>query len=217
MAHRIAAPASEGASDLVITRGIVRVDGLELTMKVPTVSGISADVKISATDGDPIILPDDLLAVLGRDWGHLDRGVGGWTCALGLHGRGPARLRDAESKLRRMAEHLATTLAEPPARYHARLRAERWRVAARRSLPLLGCLALIGMAASVRQLGLSDESTVWMLLLNAPPLLLIGFFTLREMPRIELPRVPRALPRGAWRETVANEAHTPGDARRTPT
>jgi NAD(P)-dependent dehydrogenase (short-subunit alcohol dehydrogenase family) len=147
MAHRIAAPASEGAPDLVITRGIVRVDGLELTMKVPTVSGISADVKVSATGGDPIILPDDLLAVLGRDWGHLDRGVGGWTCALGLHGRGPARLRDAESKLRRMAEHLATTLAEPPARYHARLRAERWRVAARRSLPLLGCLALIGMAA----------------------------------------------------------------------
>ncbi|MFZ4756998.1 MAG: hypothetical protein ACOYLX_02380, partial [Burkholderiaceae bacterium] len=116
----------------------------------------------------------------------------------GLRGSGEARLRDAEARLRQMAVHLATTLAEPPARYHARLRAARWRVAIRRSVPLLACLVLIALAAAVPQLGLSDESRVWMLIFNVPPLLMLGFFCLREMPRIELPRMPRALSDGAW-------------------
>jgi hypothetical protein len=38
-----------------------------------------------------------------------------------------------------------------------------------------------------------------MLIFNAPPLLLALFFSLREMPRITLPRAPRRVRDDAWR------------------
>ncbi|MFO0233147.1 MAG: hypothetical protein ACK51M_08850, partial [Burkholderiales bacterium] len=64
--------AASVAAALVPLRGTVRTDGVELTMKVPSVSGISADIAIAVAEDDPIELPDDLLAVLGRAWGRLD-------------------------------------------------------------------------------------------------------------------------------------------------
>lgn len=199
------------AAALVPVRGTARTHGVELTMKIPTVGGISADIAIAIADDDPIELPDDLLAVLGRAWGRLDRSGRGWTSHVGLSGGGTARLRDAEAKLRTMAAHVARTLSEPPARYHARLRGARWRTAARRTVPLAACVALIAAAAAVPSLGIARESPVWMLIFNAPPLLLVGFFCLREMPRIEWPRAPRALDAPSWRP-----AH-PDDAPCTPT
>jgi hypothetical protein len=187
------------AAALVPVRGTVRADGVELTMKIPTVSGISADIAIAVAEDDPIELPDDLLAVLGRAWGRLDRSGRGWTSHVGLSGGGAARLRDAEAKLRTMAAHVARTLSEPPARYHERLRAARWRTAARRSVPLLAAIALIAAAAALPSLGISRDSAMWMLIFNAPPLLLVGLFCLREMPRIELPRAPRTPSAPSWR------------------
>jgi hypothetical protein len=187
------------AAALVPVRGTVRTDGVELTMKIPTVSGISADIAIAVAEDDPIELPDDLLAVLGRAWGRLDRSGRGWTSHVGLSGGGAARLRDAEAKLRTLAAHVARTLSEPPARYHERLRAARWRTAARRSVPLLAAIALIAAAAALPSLGISRDSAMWMLIFNAPPLLLVAFFCLREMPRIELPRMPRAPAAPSWR------------------
>lgn len=191
--------AASVAAALVPLRGTVRTDGVELTMKVPSVSGISADIEIAIAEDDPIQLPDDLLAVLGRAWGRLDRSGRGWTSHVGLSGGGAARLRDAEAKLRTMAAHVARTLSEPPARYHERLRAARWRTAARRSVPLLAAIALIAAAAALPSLGIARDSTMWMLIFNAPPLLLVGFFCLREMPRIELPRAPRVPSAPSWR------------------
>ncbi len=198
------------AAALVPVRGTVRTDGVTLTMKIPTVGGISADIAIAIADDDPVDLPDDLLAVLGRAWGRLDRSGRGWTSHVGLSGGGAARLRDAEARLRTMAAHVARTLSEPPARYHERLRGARWRTAARRSVPLAACIALIAAAAAVPSLGLARESPIWMLIFNAPPLLLVGFFCLREMPRIELPRAPRVPDAPSWRPVpAADTACTP--------
>lgn len=187
------------AAALVPARGVVRTHGVELTMKVPRVSGISADIDIRVGEDDPIELPDDLLEVLGRAWGRLDRSGRGWTAHVGLSGGGAARLRDAEARLRTLAAHVARTLSEPPARYHERLRGARWRTAARRTVPLLACVALIAAAGAVPSLGIARESPVWMLIFNAPPLLLVAFFCLREMPRIALPRAPRAPTAPSWR------------------
>lgn len=184
------------AAAMAASRGVVMAGGLVLVMKVPTVSGISADITLDGkTAGE---LPDDLLEVLGGGWARLDRGPGGWTSHVGLGGRSTARYRDAEARLRRVATHLAQTLAEPPARFHERLRGARWRVAARRTVPLAAVVALVTAAAVFPSLGLSRESPVWMLIFNAPPLLLALFFSLREMPRIALPRPPRALRDDAW-------------------
>ena len=195
LSHRQGRNGADGLGPLQLVRGEIATGGLSVTLKVPTVSGISADLLIADT---AVQLPDDLLEVLGRGWGRLDRGVGGWTAPVGLAGRGEARYRDAEARLRRLAAHLAQTLAEPPARYRERLRAARWRVAARRTLPLAGALGLVAAATVVPSLGLSRESPVWMLVFNAPPLLLVLFFSLREMPRIVLPRPPQGPPDDAW-------------------
>jgi hypothetical protein len=227
--HRLegTAPVPDEPAAMAASRGILHAGGLVMTMKVPTVSGISAEIAIvreargggpgaagqhdaadgSLADRDPtgarghalVDLPDDLLEVLGRGWARLDAGPSGWTSHTGLGGRGAARYRDAEARLRRAAAHIARTLSEPPARYAERLRAARWSVAARRSVPLTAVVALVAAAALFPSLGLSRESPVWMLIFNAPPLLLALFFSLREMPRITLPRPPRRVRDDAWR------------------
>jgi hypothetical protein len=199
--HRLEGSAAlpDEPAAMAASRGIVHAGGLVMTMKVPTVSGISAEIAIVRDGSTRADLPDDLLEVLGRGWARLDAGPSGWTSHAGLGGRGVARYRDAEARLRRAAAHLARTFSEPPARYAERLRTARWSVAARRSVPLTAVVALVGAAALFPSLGLSRESPVWMLIFNAPPLLLALFFSLREMPRITLPRAPRRVRDDAWR------------------
>jgi hypothetical protein len=208
--HRIdAVPTAARAPDgepvaggmLVVLRGAARIGPLLLALKVPAVSGISAEISIGPiVPDDPIELPDDLLAVLGWGWARLDPTSAGWTSTVGLRGRGAQRLHDAESRLRQAAEHVARTLAEPPRRFHERHLLARWRVTARRAVPLAASVGLVAAAAAVPSLGLAADSPIRMLIFNAPPLLLGLFFCLREMPRIELPPLPRPPPAGAWRD-----------------
>ncbi len=54
-------------------RGEVRIDGLSLSLALKDVRGRAADIVLSATEGDTLDLPQDLLAVLGWDWGRLTR------------------------------------------------------------------------------------------------------------------------------------------------
>ncbi|MCX7228930.1 MAG: hypothetical protein NTW15_07940 [Burkholderiales bacterium] len=213
--HRLdgTAPAPDEPAAMAASRGILHAGGLVMTMKVPTVSGISAEIAIVREGSTLVELPDDLLEVLGRGWARLDAGPSGWTSHTGLGGRGAARYRDAEARLRRAGTHLARTLSEPPARYAERLRAARWSVAARRSVPLVAVVALVAAAALFPSLGLSRESPVWMLIFNAPPLLLALFFSLREMPRITLPRPPRRVRDDAWRPLPIDSNSTPDEPR----
>jgi hypothetical protein len=235
--HRLegTAPVPDEPAAMAASRGILHAGGLVMTMKVPTVSGISAEIAIvrEARGGGPagqhdsgdaahedgarghalVDLPDDLLEVLGRGWARLDASRSGWSSHTGLGGRGAARYRDAEARLRRAAAHIARTLSEPPARYAERLRAARWSVAARRSVPLVAVVALVAAAALFPSLGLSRESPVWMLIFNAPPLLLALFFSLREMPRITLPRAPRRVRDDAWRPMPFDSTPTPDEPR----
>jgi len=213
--HRLegAAPLPDEPAAMAATRGIVHAGGLVMTMKVPTVSGISAEIAIVREGSTLVDLPDDLLEVLGRGWARLDASPSGWTSHAGLGGRGAARYRDAEARLRRAAAHIARTLSEPPARYAERLRAARWSVVARRSVPITAVVALVAAAALFPSLGLSRESPVWMLIFNAPPLLLALFFSLREMPRITLPRAPRRVRDDAWRPMPIDSTPTTAEPR----
>lgn len=193
-----------------LARGTVRVGGLELTLKVPTVSGISADLSlVPLLTDDPIALPDDLLAVLGAGWSRLDRSGAGWSATLGLRGRGADRYRNADMRLRQAAEHLARTLSAPPQAYHRTHRAARWRVAARRAVPLTASLALMAGAAAFPALGLAQDSPIRLLVFSSPPLLLALLFCLREMPRIEIPPLPRAPSARAWREPPPAPSRSP--------
>jgi hypothetical protein len=141
-------------------------------------------------------LPQDLLAVLGRAWEPLTELSRGWVARVTVRGEEPRRSHEARAHFTRALAHVAATLAEPPARYHARHRAARWAVVGRGLTPWLVGLGIVAVALWARQRG---GSSVLALLANvAPPLLMGLFFVRREMPRIALPRWPARLADDAW-------------------
>jgi len=199
LCHRLdATKGGPAAALMVLTRATARIEGLRLAMKVPAVTGIPADIELEAAHGDSVDLPQDLLAVLGWSWARLVRVGKAWTCSLRLRGSGPQRSRDAEAKLDRTAQHLAQTLSEPPPLFHDRRVAARWGVVVRRSIPLLVTVSLIGLAAAVPSMGLSENSVLRMVIFQSPPLLLGLVFCMRELPQIEIPPWPRRPSQSAW-------------------
>jgi hypothetical protein len=195
------APAARGsdAKHLRLTRGVIALEDLTATVTVASVNGIPATIELIAT-GEALTLPQDLIAVLGRDWTPLRVVANGWKAEIKLRGRGAAYSRDAEAKLERTARHLAGTLAEPPVRFHERLVVSRWAVVFRRTLPLQVSIALIAGAAAVPHLHLSEMSVLRMLIFNSPPLLLMAAFCMGDLPRFEIPSWPRPLRAASWRE-----------------
>jgi hypothetical protein len=95
--------------------------------------------------------------------------------------------------------HLACVLEEPPSRFHERWVVARWRVFLRRLMPLAACIGLIVCAAAVPKLHLAERSGLRMLILNSPPILLMLFFCLREVPIVEIPPLPRRSAAASWR------------------
>jgi hypothetical protein len=77
--------------------------------------------------------------------------------------------------------------------------AARWRVTLRRAVPLAVCVGVIAAALAVPLLNLSQDSVLRMLIFNAPPIMLGLFFALREMPRVEIPPLPRRPTAPHWR------------------
>lgn len=194
------APASDYAPPRAVTAWLeTRLPGLRLRLTLPSVSGIVAEVEIDSPDGSITELPDDLLAVLGGGWSSLWRLGDRWRGSFGAPRREPQRSEAALAQMQRVAEHLVRTLAEPPARFHERLAAARWRVAARRTLPLLAAIALVAASFIITSLDFARDSVWRMLIFNAPPILLALGVCLQELPRFEWPRVPRAPARAAWR------------------
>jgi len=193
------AAAPGAAARLEYTHGVALIDGLTVRLKASTVRGYAADVEVAAPPGDTIELPEDLLAVLGWDWSRLDRSGGGWAARVRVRGAQPRRSQRAESALERVAVHLARTLAEPPGRFHERLYWARWTVALRRAMPLLVSAALVAAAAAVPKLPIAPDSAIRMMIFNAPPLLLVLCLAMRELPRFEIPPMPRADRAASWR------------------
>jgi hypothetical protein len=175
-----------------------RVAGLTLRLKASRVQGFPAEIELLRDEGDARMLPEDLLAVLGRPWERLTAVRRGWVSAVALRGAEPRRSRDARERLATTLGHLARTLAEPPARFHERHRAARWRYALRGTLPLAVGVAMVALAFWVQGLGERYASYLALLANAAPPLLMGLFFLRREMPRVGLPRPPRRPGRDAW-------------------
>ncbi len=191
---------------LILTNATAQVGGLLLTLSVPKLSGIAAELALHCAAGHRHALPDDLLAVLGWSWTRLIRVGTGWQGQLRLRGKGAARSRDAERKFAQTAMHLARAMAASPAEFHGHWRARRWRVTLRRATPLLITSALIGGAAAVPALGLTESSLLRLVAFQFPPLLLGLVFCMRELPQIEFPPWPRRLTEAAWTNMPATDS-----------
>ena len=202
--HRLDAAAGSGhgaqdaAPSMILTHATAQIGTLTVTMKLPAHGSIPAELELKPLAGTQMALPEDLLAVLGWSWARLIRVGARWTCSLRLRGKAQARSGDAEQKLECTAVHLAQTLAESPVHFHERWRARRWRVTGRRAVPLLVTATLIGLAAAVPSMGLSEDSLARLVIFQTPPLLLVLVFCFRELPQIEIPPWPRRLTQQRW-------------------
>ncbi len=194
----------EAAAPLLLSQATAQLDGLLLRFKLSPVKGIPGEIELEASDGEALALPDDLLAVLGWSWARLVKRQAGWTTRLRLRGEGFKRSRDAEDKLELAVHHLARTLAEPPARFHDQRVGARWGVVARRMIPLLGAGVMIVGAAVFAKLepDLAADSVFRMLIFHAPPILMVALFCMNELPRVEIPPIPKRPRQASWRHTA---------------
>ncbi len=204
-AHRMEdggdASAATPAPEMLLTHGEARVGAITLKLRVSTVSGYPADIELLAAAGDSIELPEDMLAVLGWDWARLIADTDRWTSKVRVRGGELQRSERSEIKLQRAAEHLAQIFAEAPRRYHQRWYAARWGVAFRRAIPLLTGIGLIAGAIAVPSLHIPEGSPIRLLLFNSPTILIALAFCMQELPRLEIPPLPRRLTAPAWRKT----------------
>jgi hypothetical protein len=202
LAERAAAK-GDLASQLLLVQGVAEVGGLTVVLKLPTVLRLPGDIKIVAKAADVHELPEDLLSVIGWDWAPLKRVGEEWSSKLRLRGRGPERSRRAELKLERTARHLAEALAEPPPRFHERFVMARWWAVVRRTFPVLTALAVVLVAVFVPFKVVEANPLARLVIMNGSLLLIAMSFTLQELSRLELPRLPRRSTASSWRVTQA--------------
>lgn len=190
----------DGAGQPLLTRGVVRLPGLRLEMKVPAAAGLAASLELQVLAGSPRpALPEDLLAVLGWNWTRLVPTKQGWNSRLRLRARRPPqRSERAEAALAMVADHLARTLGAPPAAYDARLRGARRAVFFRRGIPTFTALGLVAAVLLSAAVGFQPTTLQTVLLYHVPTVLVAVSFALQELPRFEIPPWPRPLAADAW-------------------
>ncbi len=201
--HRIELAEGTLPTRLILTHASARLGELTVTLSVPKVRGTTAGLELLTPTAESLELPTDLLAVLGWPWSRLSRITNGWRAELRLRGRKENRSRDAESKLEQTVRHLQRTLAGTPGEFHDRHLAARWRVTFRRAFPLLATLVLLGAGAMLPRLSFAQQPGFRALLFNAPTLLFVLVFCLPEVPKIEIPPLPRRPQATSWRARPA--------------
>lgn len=190
---------SAGQARRILTRGVAAVDGLQLTLGVSPVRGVSADITLVPDAGSRFALPQDLLAVLGWDWARLLPERSGWKSKLRLRGDTARRTRSAEQALDAAVALLAQTLAEAPARFHERHRGARWGVALRRAIPLLTPVALLAALLAMPRVDAAGSPGLWWLMFHIPTVLIAASFCLQELPSLAIPPMPRRSRLTNWR------------------
>jgi hypothetical protein len=190
----------------ILVEASARIAGAMLTLKADRLGGPAVEVKLTADPGFKLKIPEDLVAVLGWPWRPLREFVSYWRGGIRVSGSEPTRTADIELKLARTVKHLARTLAQSPERFHDRFRRARWRVSFQRGIPLMVGLLILAITPAVQFLRMEDDSILRMLIFHAPPMMLVGFFMMREMPRIEIPPLPRRLINRSWIVPTADKA-----------
>lgn len=199
---------AKGRMALILTRAVVQLDDLALTLSVPAIRRVSADLWLSATTGgasgtvhDSVLdLPEDLLAVLGWNWTRLIKKKDGWESKLRLSGDLARRTHRAEAALDRVAAHLTQTLAQPPAQFHERHLKARWWAAFRRAIPLLTPVSLLVAILVLPRIDVGESPGLWLMLFHVPTALIALSFCLQELPQYEIPPLPRRSRAPAWRQ-----------------
>jgi hypothetical protein len=187
----------------VFARAEAHVEGLNMVLNDSTVNAFPAKVDFASAPGYTFELPEDLLAVLGRDWGVLRRRRKGWSSSLRLRGSSFDRSRRIEAKVERLVAHLSATFSQPPRHFHESLRRARWGVMFRRAVPLMIFAVLIAGGVGLSFVSIPENSFIRLLTVAVPAVLLFSAFTMHDRPPLELPSLPRRPKPAAWRQPPA--------------
>lgn len=188
------------AEEPALCRATVQVQGLTLGFEILALRNAAADLVLQAAPGEQAHLPEDLLAVLGWNWARLvPQENQRWTTRMRLRGKGPPRTRAAERAVERAAQHLASVLAEPPAQFHARFVWARWGSVLRRLIPTFTAIGMLGGTLLLPRVAPNVDPGIWMTLHYAPIAIIGVAFMLQELPRFEIPPLPRRLTQPRWR------------------
>jgi hypothetical protein len=204
--------AGGAVATLTLTHGSAHVDGLTLTLTVLSGRRAGCHITLEPTSTHKLALPEDLLAVLGWNWARLVPTKEGWRSRLRLRGDPAQRTRIGEAALNITAAHLAQTLAEPPARYHERLRSARWSVFFRRGIPAWTGLSLLGAVGLLARFRPEIPQNMLVALYHVPTVIVAASFVLQELARLEIPPLPRRLQTPTWREQPHPLAGVPATA-----
>lgn len=188
------------AEEPALCRAMVVVDGLTLGFEILSLRGAAADLVLQAAPGEQAHLPEDLLAVMGWNWARLvPQENQRWTTRMRLRGKGPRRTRAAERAVEQAAVHLASVLSEPPNHFHARFVWARWGSVMRRLIPTFTAVGMLGGTLMLPRVAPNVDPGVWMTLHYAPIAIIGVAFMLQELPRFEIPPLPRRLTQQQWR------------------
>ncbi|WP_295543667.1 hypothetical protein [uncultured Thiohalocapsa sp.] len=196
---------ADGPLRAVLTEANTRVGPLHLNLKADRFNGMPVELKLTTDAGATLKLPQDLLAVIGWHYRPLRQIISYWRGSIRVATHEPERTADIEAKLGAMVRHLSATLALSPQEFHRRHQAARWRVTYQRAVPMLFLLGIMAATPGIQWLNMADNSLLRMLIFHAPPFMLVGFFLMREMPRFEIPPLPRALVQRDWVERVSDK------------
>ena len=196
--YRVDADDSEQPAYPSLVAAECRPGGILFQLDAHRGHGLPAQIELEAEPGMVLKAPEDLLAVMGWRWRPMRRFGPRWRGTLKVRRREPARTAELEAAISRAVGHLVRTLRAPPADYHPRFRLRRWRVAFQRAIPLSIGLLVLAATPLLKFVELADDSVVKMLIFHMPPILLLAFFSFRELPRIEIPPLPRPLTNTAW-------------------
>ncbi len=193
---------------VLLTEARAYIGGINLEIKSDGYVTHVLDLRLTADAGSQLVLPQDLTAVIGWHWRPLHEFVTLWRGSIRVVSKGPQRATDIEHKIGRTIIHLARTLETPPAQFHRTYKRARWRVTFQRALPLGIGLLVIALTPAIQWIEMSDGSILRMLIFHAPPLMMAALFMMREIPRIEIPPIPRPLTNDAWVIAVAQQGET---------
>lgn len=196
---------ADGPLRAVITEANTRVGPVHLNLKADRFNGMPVELKLTTDAGVKLKVPEDLLAVVGWHYRPLRQIISYWRGSIRVATHEPERTADIEAKLGEVVKHLSATLAAPPKEFHHRHLGARWRVTYQRAVPMLFLLGIMAATPGIQWLDMADNSILRMLIFHAPPFMLVGFFLMREMPRFEIPPLPRALVQRDWVERVTDK------------
>lgn len=203
---------ADGPLRAVITEANTRIGPVHLNLKADRFNGMPVELKLTTDAGVKLKVPEDLLAVVGWHYRPLRQIVSYWRGSIRVATQEPERTADIEAKLGEGVKHLSATLAAPPKEFHRRHLGARWRVTYQRAVPMLFLLGIMAATPGIQWLDMADNSILRMLIFHAPPFMLVGFFLMREMPRFEIPPLPRALVQRDWVERVTDKKAAPTEA-----